>query len=85
MNKILQIILIPFFSLIVLSCAKMEESSSSGSSSSSVTNERSSGANESSSCPGCKVLYIDKKSLSKYKTDNYLLFDPFKGHRLWYC
>ncbi len=80
MNKIL-IILIPFFSLIVLSCAKMEESSSSGSSSSSVTNERSSGANESSSCPGCKVLYIDKKSLSKYKTDNYLLFDPFKGHR----
>ena len=80
MNKIL-IILIPFFSLIVLSCAKMEESSSSGSSSSSVTNERSSGANESSSCPGCKVLYIDKKSLSKYKTDNYLLFDPFQGHR----
>jgi hypothetical protein len=81
MNKFLQIILIPFFSLIVLSCAKMEESSSSGSSSSSVTNERSSGANESSSCPGCKVLYIDKKSLSKYKTDNYLLFDPFQGHR----
>nr|MCS5634326.1 LamG domain-containing protein [Candidatus Neomarinimicrobiota bacterium] len=34
-----------------------------------------------SSCPGCIVLYIDKESLSKYKTDNYLLLDPFEGHR----
>jgi len=59
----------------------MEESSSSGSSSSSVTNERSSGANVTSSCPDCIVLYIDKKSLSKYKTDDYLLLDPFAGHR----
>ena len=41
----------------------------------------SSGANATSSCPGCIVLYIDKESLSKYKTDNYLLLDPFEGHR----
>ncbi len=79
MNKFLQIILIPFFSLTLISCADVLETSNS--SSSSGAGESSSGANESSSCPGCKVLYIDKKSLSKYKTDNYLLFDPFKGHR----
>jgi len=53
-------------------CDRSESSSSS---------ESSSGANATSSCPGCIVLYIDKESLSKYKTDNYLLLDPFEGHR----
>ena len=79
MRTSLEIILIPFFSLTLISCADVLETSNS--SSSSGAGESSSGANESSSCPGCKVLYIDKKSLSKYKTDNYLLFDPFQGHR----
>ena len=79
MNKFLQIILITFFSLTLISCADVLETSNS--SSSSGADERSSVTNVTSSCPGCKVLYIDKKSLSKYKTDNYLLFDPFKGHR----
>ena len=73
MNKVLYIILISIFSLTVISCSKKDDSSSSSSS--------SSGANVNSSCPGCIVLYIDKKSLSKYKTDNYLLLDPFEGHR----
>ncbi len=72
MNKVLYIILIFLFSLTVISCAKKDDSSSSSS---------SSGANATSSCPGCIVLYIDKESLSKYKTDNYLLLDPFEGHR----
>ena len=90
MNKILYIILISFFSLTVISCAEVFESSSSsaGSTSSSGADENSSGvdesssgANKTSSCPGCIVLYIDKKSLSKYKTDDYLLLDPFLGHR----
>jgi len=76
MNKILYIILISLFSLTVISCAKKDDSSSSSPSISS-----SSGANATSSCPGCIVLYIDKESLSKYKTDNYLLLDPFEGHR----
>jgi len=80
MNKILYIILISLFSLTVISCAKKDDSSSS-SSSSSGADESSSGANATSSCPGCIVLYIDKESLSKYKTDNYLLLDPFEGHR----
>jgi len=76
MNKILCIILISLFSLTVISCAKKDDSSRSSPSISS-----SSGANATSSCPGCIVLYIDKESLSKYKTDNYLLLDPFEGHR----
>jgi len=76
MNKILYIILISLFSLTFISCAKKDDSSSSSPSISS-----SSGANATSSCPGCIVLYIDKESLSKYKTDNYLLLDPFEGHR----
>ena len=78
MNKILHTILISCFSLTLISCADVLETSSS----SAGSNSRSaSNADATSSCPGCKVLYIDKKSLSKYKTDNYLLFDPFKGHR----
>jgi len=87
MSKILYIILISLFSLTVISCAKKDDSSSSSSSSSgadensSGADESSSGANKTSSCPGCIVLYIDKDSLSKYKTDNYLLLDPFEGHR----
>ena len=80
MSKILYIILIPLFSLTVFSCAKKDDSSSS-SSSSSGADESSLGANATSSCPDCIVLYIDKKSLSKYKTDDYLLLDPFAGHR----
>ena len=80
MSKILYIILISLFSFTVISCAKKDDSSSI-SSSSSGADESSSGANATSSCPGCIVLYIDKKSLSKYKTDNYLLLDPFEGHR----
>jgi len=75
MNKVLYIILIFLFSLTVISCAKKDDSSSS----SSISSSSSSGA--TSSCPGCIVLYIDKESLSKYKTDNYLLLDPFEGHR----
>jgi len=94
MSKILYIILISLFSLTVISCAKKDDSSSSSSSSSgadesssgvdesfSGVDESSSGANKTSSCPDCIVLYIDKKSLSKYKTDDYLLLDPFAGHR----
>ena len=80
MNKVLYIILISLFSLTVISCAKKDDSSSS-SSSSSGADESSLGANATSTCPGCIVLYIDKESLSKYKTDNYLLLDPFEGHR----
>ena len=80
MNKVLYIILISLFSLTVISCAKKDDSSS-NSSASSDADESSSGANVTSSCPGCIVLYIDKESLSKYKTDNYLLLDPFEGHR----
>ncbi len=80
MSKILSIILISIFSLIIISCAKKDDSSSS-SPSSTGADESSSGANATSSCPGCIVLYIDKESLSKYKTDNYLLLDPFEGHR----
>ena len=76
MNKILYIILISLFSLTVISCAKEDDSSSSSASSSSSLD-----ANATSSCPNCIVLYIDKKSLSKYKTDDYLLLDPFQGHR----
>ena len=78
MNKVLYIILILLFSLTFISCAEVFESSSSsaGSTSRSGTN-----GNATSSCPGCIVLYIDKKSLSKYKTDDYLLLDPFLGHR----
>ena len=75
MNKVLYIILIFLFSLTVISCAKKDDSSSSPS----ISSSSSSGA--TSSCPGCIVLYIDKESLSKYKTDNYLLLDPFEGHR----
>ena len=56
-------------------------SSSGADENSSGVDESSSGANKTSSCPGCIVLYIDKKSLSKYKTDDYLLLDPFQGHR----
>jgi len=77
MNKVLYIILIFLFSLTVISCAKKDDSSSSPS----ISSSSSSGANATSSCPGCIVLYIDKESLSKYKTDNYLLLDPFEGHR----
>jgi hypothetical protein len=80
MSKILSIILISIFSLIIISCAKKDDSSS-RSPSSTGADESSSGANVTSSCPGCIVLYIDKESLSKYKTDNYLLLDPFEGHR----
>jgi len=80
MSKILSIILISIFSLIIISCAKKDDSSSS-SPSSTGADESSSGANATSSCPGCIVLYIDRESLSKYKTDNYLLLDPFEGHR----
>ena len=87
MNKILYIILISLFSLTIISCAKKDDSSSSSFSSSgadessSGADKSSSGANATSSCPGCIVLYIDKESLSKYKTDDYLLLDPFLGHR----
>ena len=87
MSKILYIILISLFSLTVISCGKKDDSSSSSSSSSGADErssgvyERSSGTNATSSCPGCIVLYIDKDSLSKYKIDNYLLLDPFEGHR----
>ena len=77
MSKILYIILIFLFSLTVISCAKKDDSSSSPS----ISSSSSWGANATSSCPGCIVLYIDKESLSKYKTDNYLLLDPFEGHR----
>ena len=77
MNKVLYIILIFLFSLTVISCAKKDDSSSSPS----ISSSSSSGANATSSCPGCIVLYIDKESLSKYKIDNYLLLDPFEGHR----
>ncbi|MDP7581929.1 MAG: hypothetical protein QGG03_01720, partial [SAR324 cluster bacterium] len=61
-----------------------ESSSSSGadeSSSSSGADKSSSSVNGTSTCPNCIVLYIDKGSLSKYKTNNYLLLDPFEGHR----
>ena len=88
MNKILYIILsLLLFSLTVISCAKKDDSSSSSSSSSgadessSGADESSSGVNETPTCPDCIVLYIDKGSLSKYKTNNYLLLDPFEGHR----
>ena len=78
MNKILHTILISCFSLTLISCADVLETSNS----SAGSNSRSaSNADATSSCPGCKVLYIDKKSLSKYKTNNYLLLDPFEGHR----
>ena len=58
-----------------------DESSSGVDESFSGVDESSSGANKTSSCPDCIVLYIDKESLSKYKTDDYLLLDPFVGHR----
>ncbi|MCS5634629.1 MAG: LamG domain-containing protein, partial [Candidatus Marinimicrobia bacterium] len=36
----------------------------------------------SSTCPSSKiVLYVDKEALSRYQTNNYLLLDPFEGHR----
>ena len=76
MRHILIIFFIFLSSFTVISCAKEDDSSSNSASSSS-----SSETSTSSSCPNCIVLYIDKESLSKYKTDNYLLFDPFKGHR----
>ena len=76
MRHILIIFFIFLFSLTVVSCAKEDDSSSNSASSSS-----SSETSTSSSCPNCIVLYIDKESLSKYKTDNYLLLDPFEGHR----
>ena len=77
-KEILQIILIPFFSLTLISCADVLETSNSSAGS---TARSASDTDVTSSCPGCKVLYIDKKSLSKYKTNNYLLLDPFEGHR----
>ena len=92
MRKILQIILISLFSLTVISCAEKDDSSSSISSSSGAYETRSyllTEADEefndwiaSSTCPSSNiVLYIDKEALSKYKTNNYLLLDPFEGHR----
>ena len=92
MRHILIIFSIFLFSLTVISCAKKDDSSSSISSSSDADETRSNllteadeGFNDwiaSSTCPSSKiVLYVDKESLSRYQTNNYLLLDPFEGHR----
>jgi len=92
MNKVLYIILISLFSLTIISCAKEDDSSSSSSSSSYADETRSNLLTEedeefndwiaSSTCPSSKiVLYVDKEALSRYQTNNYLLLDPFEGHR----
>ena len=92
MKKILFLFLSTFISLTVISCAKIDDSSSSISSSSGAYETRSillTEADEefndwiaSSTCPSSNiVLYIDKEALSRYQTNNYLLLDPFEGHR----
>ena len=92
MNSVLNFSLILFFSLTIISCAKEDDSSSSIYSSSDFDETRSSLLTEadeefndwiaSSTCPSSKiVLYVDKEALSRYQTNNYLLLDPFEGHR----
>ena len=92
MNKIIFIFLTTFLSLTLISCAKEDDSSSSIYSSSDIDETRSSLLTEadeefndwiaSSTCPSSKiVLYVDKEALSRYQTNNYLLLDPFEGHR----
>ena len=93
MNKVLYIILsLLLFSLTVISCAKKDDSSSSISSNSDADETRSNLLTEadeefndwlaSSTCQSSKiVLYVDKEALSRYQTNNYLLLDPFEGHR----
>ena len=92
MKKISFIFLSTFLSLTLISCAKEDESSSSIYSSSDFDETRSSLLTEadeefndwiaSSTCPSSKiVLYVDKEALSRYQTNNYLLLDPFEGHR----
>ena len=92
MNKIFHIILIFCFCITVISCAKEDDSSSSIYSNSdadetrsnllTVTDEEFNDWIASSTCPSSKiVLYVDKEALSRYQTNNYLLLDPFEGHR----
>ena len=92
MRHILIILSIFLLSLTIISCAKKDDSSSSIYSSSDADETRSNllteadeGFNDwiaSSTCPSSKiVLYVDKEALSRYQTNNYLLLDPFEGHR----
>ena len=92
MRHILIILSLFLFSLTIISCAKEDDSSSSIYSSSVIDETRSSLLTEtdeefndwiaSSTCPSKKiVLYVDKEVLSRYQTNNYLLLDPFEGHR----
>ena len=92
MRHILIILSLFLFSLTIISCAKEDDSSSSIYSSSDIDETRSSLLTEadeefndwiaSSTCPSSKiVLYVDKEALSRYQTNNYLLLDPFEGHR----
>ena len=91
-KHILIIFSIFLLSLTIISCAKKDDSSSSIYSSSDADETRSNllteadeGFNDwiaSSTCPSSKiVLYVDKEALSRYQTNNYLLLDPFEGHR----
>jgi len=91
-RDILIIFSIFLLSLTIISCAKKDDPSSSIYSSSDADETRSNllteadeGFNDwiaSSTCPSSKiVLYVDKESLSRYQTNNYLLLDPFEGHR----
>ena len=92
MKNVLFIFLIYCFSLFIISCAKKDDSSisiSSNSDADEILSNLLTEADEefndwiaSSTCPSSKiVLYVDKESLSRYQTNNYLLLDPFEGHR----
>jgi len=91
-RHILIILSIFLLSLTIISCAKQDDSSSSISSNSDADETPSNLLTEadeefndwiaSSTCPSSKiVLYVDKEALSRYQTNNYLLLDPFEGHR----
>ena len=91
-RDILIIFCIILLSITIISCAKEDESSSSIYSSSDADETRSSLLTEadeefndwiaSSTCPSSKiVLYVDKEALSRYQRNNFLLLDPFEGHR----
>ena len=85
MRKLQLIIVLIVFGLIFFGCKAPEESSLQSTGEDTITSSDNHYTNKpsdtSTSCPNCIVLYIDKESLSKYKTNNYLLLDPFEGHR----
>ncbi|MDP6638596.1 MAG: LamG domain-containing protein, partial [SAR324 cluster bacterium] len=85
MRNLQLIIVLIVFGLIFIGCKAPEESSLQSTGEDTITSSDNHFTNTSSdtsnSCPNCIVLYIDKESLSKYKTNNYLLLDPFEGHR----